>query len=59
MWKMQRVPWAEYHKQQAEFHYLDSSLEEADTPAIVEVANVMHKTSMFLHLSCNQVQASI
>ena len=43
----------EYHKQQGELHYHDNSLEEADTPPSVEVANVMHMTSMFLHLSCH------
>ena len=48
-----------YHKQQAELHYRDNSLEEADTPASVEVANVMHKTSMFLHLFCHHVDLDI
>lgn len=43
--------------QRGEFHYHDSSLEEADTPASVEVASVMYKSSMSLHLSCHQVQA--
>lgn len=42
-----------YHKQQTELHYHDNSLEEADTPASVEAANVIHKTSMFLHLFCH------
>jgi hypothetical protein len=49
----------EYHKQQGELHYHDNSLEEADTPASVEVANVMHMTSMFLHLSCHHFNIAL
>ena len=59
MWKNAGVPLVVYHKQQAELHYRDNSLEEADTPASVEVANVMHKTSMFLHLFCHHVDLDI